>query len=92
MTLNYSVIKGMIKSVLFDNRENSSTYKNSIYMGEHNYVLVKIPPKIINGFKNIGTDGCIIANCSSIPHDKNEIIRYSPYINTFDYNWDIVFK
>ena len=31
-------------------------------------------------------------NCSSIPHDKNEIIRYSPYNNAFDYNWDIVFK
>ena len=52
----------MIKLVLVDNRENSSTYKEiqEIYMGEHNYVLVKIPPKIINGFKNIGTDECII--------------------------------
>ena len=94
MTLNYSVIKGMIKLVLIDNRENSSTYKKKqeICMGEHNYVLVKIPPKIINGFKNIGTQECIVANCSSIPHDKNEIIRYSPYNNAFDYNWDIVFK
>ena len=94
MTLNYSVIKGMIKLVLIDNREDSSTYKvkQEICMGEHNYVLVKIPPKIINGFKNIGTKECIVANCSSIPHDKNEIIRYTPYDNNFDYNWDIVFK
>lgn len=94
MTLNYSVISGMIKLVLIDNREDSSTYKQKqeIFMGEHNYVLVKIPPKIINGFKNIGTKECIVANCSSIPHDKSEIIRYSPYDNAFDYNWDIVFK
>ena len=94
MTLNYSVIKGMIKLVLVDNRENSSTYKQiqEIYMGEDNYVLVKIPPKIINGFKNISREECIVANCSSIPHDKNEIIRYSPYDNAFNYNWDIVFK
>lgn len=94
MTLNYAVIKGMIKLVLIDNRKDSSTYKKiqEIYMGEHNYVLVKIPPKIINGFKNIKNEECIIANCSSIPHDKNEIIRYSPYNNAFGYNWDIVFK
>lgn len=94
MTLNYSVISGMIKLVLIDNRKESTTYKKKqeIFMGEHNYVLVKIPPKIINGFKNIGTKECIVANCSSIPHDKSEIIRYSPYDNAFDYNWDIVFK
>ena len=66
--------------------------EEEIFMGEHNYVLVKIPPKIINGFKNIGTKECIVANCSSVPHDKSEIIRYSPYDNAFDYNWDIVFK
>ena len=94
MTLNYAVIKGMIKLVLVDNREESSTYKEiqEIYLGEYNYNLVKIPPKIINGFKNIGTSECIVANCSTIPHDKNEIIRYSPYNNAFNYNWDLVFK
>ena len=94
MTLNYSVIKGMIKLVLVDNREESSTYKEiqEIFVGEHNYVLVKIPPRIINGFKNISSQECIVANCSNIPHDKNEIIRYSPYDNSFGYNWDIVFK
>ena len=94
MTLNYSVIKGMIKLVLVDNRKESSTYKEiqEIFVGEHNYVLVKIPPRIINGFKNISSQECIVANCSNIPHDKNEIIRYSPYDNSFGYNWDIVFK
>ncbi len=94
MTLNYSVIKGMIKLVLIDNRKDSSTYKEiqEIFMGEDNYILVKIPPRIINGFKNISTKECIVANCSSIPHDKNEIIRYSPYDDKFGYNWEIVFK
>lgn len=94
MTLNYSVIKGMIKLVLIDNRKDSSTYKEiqEIFMGEDNYILVKIPPRIINGFKNISTKECIVANCSSIPHDKNEIIRYSPNDDKFGYNWEIVFK
>ena len=40
---NYTVIQGMIKLVLYDNRENSPTYKNliEIFMGDLNYVLVK---------------------------------------------------
>ena len=48
MTLNYAVIKGMIKLVLVDNREESSTYKEiqEIYLGEYNYNLVKIPLKL----------------------------------------------
>jgi dTDP-4-dehydrorhamnose 3,5-epimerase len=38
MTLNYAVIKGMIKLVLIDNRKESSTYKEiqEIYIGENN--------------------------------------------------------
>ena len=47
MTLNYCVIKGMIKLVLIDNRPKSNTYKNiqEIYLGEHNYVFVQSTSK-----------------------------------------------
>ncbi|MFN3468025.1 MAG: dTDP-4-dehydrorhamnose 3,5-epimerase family protein, partial [Candidatus Brocadiales bacterium] len=45
MTLNYAVVSGMIKLVLYDPRENSPTRGQiqEIFMGEDNYVLVKIP-------------------------------------------------
>ena len=75
MTLNYAVIVGMIKLVLFDERKDSTTRGNlmEIFMGEQNYILVKIPPLIWNGTKGIGTKMAIIANCATLPHDPNEI-------------------
>lgn len=89
MTLNYAVIQGMIKLVLYDDRENSLTKGNlmELYIGEENYNLVKIPPKIWNGFMGIGTKPAIVANCSTIPHDPKEIKRVDPFIDKIPYAW-----
>ena len=48
MTLNYAVIQGMTKLVLYDDRQNSPTKGNlmQLFIGEENYRLVKIPRKI----------------------------------------------
>ena len=69
MELNYAAISGNIKLVLYDARKNSKTRGKiqEIYMGEDNYVLVKVPPQVINGFKSIGNKNAIVANCSTIP-------------------------
>ena len=90
-TQNYAVIKGMIKLVLYDNRENSSTYKKiqEIFIGSKNYKLVTIPPGIINGYKNIGNEEAIVANCSDLPHDDSEMLRYDPFDSFIPYDWDI---
>ncbi len=91
MTLNYAVIAGMIKLVLYDERENSSTKGNTmeIFIGEQNYLLVKIPPGIWNGFKGIGTKPAIVANCATFPHDPNEIVRLDPFSDKIPYDWNI---
>jgi dTDP-4-dehydrorhamnose 3,5-epimerase len=89
MTLNYAVVSGIIKLVLFDERANSPT-KNELtelFIGEGNYVLVKIPPGVWNGFKGIGNSPAIVANCATLPHDPNEIIRMDPHENIIPYNW-----
>ena len=90
-TQNYAVIRGMIKLVLYDNRENSSTYKKiqEIFIGSKNYKLVTIPPGIINGYKNIGNEEAIVANCSDLPHDDSEMLRYDPFDSFIPYDWDI---
>jgi dTDP-4-dehydrorhamnose 3,5-epimerase len=89
MTLNYAVISGMIKLVLYDERENSPTRGQlmELFVGDSNYVLVKIPPGIWNGFKGIGLHPAIVANCSTIPHDPDEIIRLNPFDNHLPYEW-----
>lgn len=94
MVLNYACLIGMIKLVLFDDRKNSSTKGEvmELFIGEDNYCLVKIPYGVWNGFKGIGLKTAIIANCATIPHDPNEIIRLNPFSKKIPYNWDLVHK
>ena len=91
MTLNYAVVSGMIKLVLYDARNDSSTKGElqELYIGEDDYALVKIPPGIYNGFKGIGVKPAIVANCSDIPHDPEEIQRTDPFYNDIPYDWDL---
>ncbi len=91
MTLNYAVVVGNIRLVLYDARKSSETYKElqEIFIGEDNYCLVSIPPGIVNGFKSVGNRMAIVANCSDIPHDEKEIERIDPFDKEIGYNWGI---
>jgi dTDP-4-dehydrorhamnose 3,5-epimerase len=88
---NYAVIQGMIKLVLYDNRPDSPTYKNlmELFIGVDNYKLVRIPPGVINGWKTIGTTTAILANCSTLPHQPDEMKRYDPFGDKVPYDWGI---
>jgi len=91
MALNYAVIIGMIKLVLYDARKGSPTKGESmeLFIGEDNYVLVRIPPGIWNGFKGVGTKPAIVANCATEPYDPEEIIRLDPSSSEIPYNWSL---
>jgi dTDP-4-dehydrorhamnose 3,5-epimerase len=80
MILNYSVVSGMVKLVLYDDRDGSPTKGElqELFIGGENYSLVKIPPFIWNGFKGVGTEMAILANCASLAHDPDEIVRMAP--------------
>jgi dTDP-4-dehydrorhamnose 3,5-epimerase len=88
---NYAVIKGMIKLVLYDARPDSPTYKElmEIVTGEDNYQLIRIPAGIINGFKGIGAETAIVANCATLPHEPDEIMRYDSGGDKVPYRWDL---
>lgn len=95
MVLNYAVVTGMIKLVLFDDRKDSHTHGElmELYIGEDNYSLVTIPQNVWNGFKGIGTKTAIVANCATLPHDPKEIKRMDPLKNdVINYDWEIKFK
>ena len=91
MTLNYAVISGMIKLVLYDPREDSTTKGEiqELFIGEDNYVLVKIPPSIWNGFKGIGAKPAIVANCATMPYHPDEIERLDPFVSDIPYEWGL---
>ena len=94
MTLNYAVVKGNIKLVLFDGREGSSTKGEvqEIFVGDKNYCLVQVPPGVVNGFKGIGVEEAIVANCATHPHSKEEIMRIDPFSREIPYHWDIKYE
>ena len=56
-------------------------------LGPENYCLVTVPPMIWNGFKGLGSETSIVANCATIPHDPDEIVRRDPMDSTIPYDW-----
>jgi len=91
MTLNYAVILGEIKFVLFDNRSDSKTKGEvqEFFISPENYMLVTVPPLIWNGFKCIGNETAIVANCSTMPHIQNEIERLPHNHCSIPYEWEL---
>lgn len=91
MTLNYAVVSGMIKLVLYDDRPPSGTRGRlmELFVGEQNYVLVTVPPGVWNGFQGLGVAPAIVANCADHPHDPEEIERLDPFSPTIPYRWDV---
>lgn len=91
MVLNYAVPSGLIKFVLHDDREGSPTRgeTNHFFIGPENYLLVTVPPMVWNGFKGIGDETAIVANCASIPHDPTEIERMDPFDPSIPYDWGV---
>jgi len=89
MTLHYAVVSGMVKLVLYDERPDSPTRGRiqELFIGEDNYVLVKVPPGVWNGFEGLGVKEAILANCASHAHDPHEIVRRDPRTETIPYRW-----
>ncbi|OFV95431.1 MAG: dTDP-4-dehydrorhamnose 3,5-epimerase [Acidobacteria bacterium RIFCSPLOWO2_12_FULL_54_10] len=91
MTINYAVIVGVIKLVVYDDRPDSPTKGRfeEICMGEGNYVLAQVSPGLWNGWKCIGTKPAIVANCATIPHDPAEMTRMDPHNGSIVYDWNV---
>jgi dTDP-4-dehydrorhamnose 3,5-epimerase len=89
---NMAVVKGMMKIVLYDGRPDSATYGevNEVFAGEHNPVLVHIPPYVYHGFKCISTEEAMVVNAPTDVYnykDPDEF-RVHPHDNDIPYEWD----
>mgnify|MGYP001207525813 FL=1 len=94
MTLNYAVVYGSIKCVLYDDRPKSKTkgVLEEYFMSPEDYYLLTVPPLVWNGWKSIGNSTSIVANCSDIPHDPDEIERKPVENSDIDYDWNLKHK
>jgi len=106
MTLRYACVAGRIQLALYDQRNDSPTLNmvNTLHLEGwpdfSDYMLVKIPPFVWNGFRSVvrsvespsgETSGiygeAIVANCATIPHDPEEIERVHPKEFPLQYEW-----
>lgn len=89
---NMAVIRGMMKIVLYDSRRDSKTFGevNEIFAGEHNPVLVHIPPLVFHGFKCISTEEAVVINTPTEMYHYREPDEYrvDPRENDIPYDWD----
>jgi len=96
MALAYACVVGQVAIGLVDSREHSPTrdaqqivYLASPEVEPESYQLLVIPPKVWNGFRvPTGiTEDAMIANCASLEHDPNEIVRVHPMFFPFAFDW-----
>jgi dTDP-4-dehydrorhamnose 3,5-epimerase len=75
---HFVCVKGMIKLVIYDEREGSPTRGtvNEFFLGDHNPLLVQIPPNVWHGFKNIGVGEAIVVNVVTKPYDDKQPDEY----------------
>ncbi len=88
---HFTVLKGMMKVVLYDGREDSSTHGkiNEFFIGEDNQMVVKIPRRVIHGFKCISHTEAMVLNLVTEPYnyDAPDEHRIDPHDNNINYDW-----
>lgn len=91
MTSNLSVLKGLVKLVIYDVRPESKTSGElcEIFLGPEDYKLVTIPPGLWYGFQTVSPEEAIIANCATMPHSPSEAQKKDPFSSEIPYKWTI---
>jgi len=90
-TDNFTCVKGMMKVALYDNREDSPTYKeiNEFFIGEKNPLLIKVPPFVYHGFKAIGDETAYFLSIPTLPYNYEDPDEYRlpPDTKEIPYDW-----
>ncbi len=91
-TDHFTVVKGMLKVVLYDQREGSPTKGeiNEFFMGDKNHILIVIPPMVVHGVKGLGQEAGYLVNVPDRPYDYEspDEYRIDPNGDEIPYDWD----
>ena len=91
-TDNFVAVKGMMKVVLYDSREDSPTHGlvNEFFMGEHNPILLQIPNLVYHGFKCISENEAIVINTptETYKYGNPDEYRVHAHDNDIPYDWE----
>jgi dTDP-4-dehydrorhamnose 3,5-epimerase len=90
-TDNVCCVKGMIKLVVYDARKESPTYKETMefFIGDHNPLLIAIPPGIYHGWKCISPEESLVVSVPTEPYNYKEPdeFRLPPDSPEIPYDW-----
>lgn len=90
-TDHFVCVKGMMKVVLYDAREESPTHGeiNEFFIGEHNNTIVEIPPLVYHGFKCISETEAMVVNITTNTYDYRnpDEYRVAPHSGEIPYDW-----
>lgn len=88
---NVCCIKGMIKAVLYDARENSPTKGeiNEFFIGDHNLCLIFIPFGVYHGWKCISEEEAFVINVPTEAYNRErpDEYRLPPDTKEIPYDW-----
>ena len=88
---NMTVLRGMAKIVLYDDRDTSPTKGmiNEFFIGDHNHILLHIPGLIWHGFKCISDTEAMIVNIvtTCYNYEKPDEFRKPPHDSDIPYDW-----
>jgi len=88
---NLVVPLGEIWLVIYDDRPNSNTHRKiaQYKLGRpKDYRLIHIPPMLWYGFQGIGDQTSMIANCTDLSHDPEEMESLSADTSQIPYQWE----
>lgn len=89
----WAVVKGMVKAVLYDARDESPTRGEvqEVFLGEQNPILLLIPRGVMHGYKTIGVEPSLLLNLPTEPYNAADPDEYRLPYNTpeIPYDWAI---
>ena len=94
MTQHFAVPVGNVRVVIYDDRPDSSTtgLTQEFEIGTRRYCLLRIPPLVWYSLGNVGGESAMLANCTDIPHDPEEVRVTDLSDQSIPYTWDIQSK
>ncbi len=88
---NIVCVHGMIKLVLYDQRNDSQTFNSvsEFYLGVNNPLLIHVPPDICHGWMCVSQEEAMIVNVPTevYNYDRPDEHRIDPHINEIPYDW-----
>lgn len=85
------IVSGQVRTVLYDARENSSTYKQTqvIIMGENDPKVVLIPKGVAHGYQVLGTKDALLMYHTTQHYNPKDEIRMPFDDKEINFDWSI---